>query len=95
MILTIDNHDGKGPVDYSASVVAGRPCRIVRGLNQPVTLAVTLLPAQGLAVPARNGRVIVADDSGNVLFTGYIATEPALELAGQGTAGAVYQAVVS
>lgn len=95
MKLTIDNHDGKGPVDYSASVVAGRPCRIVRRLNEPVTLAMTLLPAQGLAVPTRNGRVIVADDSGNLLFTGYIATEPALELAGQGTAGAVFQAVVS
>jgi hypothetical protein len=95
MKLTIDNHDGKGPVDYSASIVAGRPCRIVRRLNEPVTFAVTLLPAQGLAVPARNGRVIVADDSGNLLFTGYIATESALELAGQGTAGAVYQAVVS
>jgi hypothetical protein len=93
--LTIDNHDGNGPVDYSASVVSGRPCRIVRGLNQPVTFAVTLVPAQGLATPARNGRVILADDSGNVLFTGYIAMEPALELAGQGTAGAVYQAVVS
>ena len=95
MKFTIDNHDGKGPADYSASVVAGRPCRIVRRLNEPVTFAATLVPAQGVAVPARNGRVIVADDSGNLLFTGYVATEPALEFAGQGVAGAVYQAVVS
>jgi hypothetical protein len=93
--LTIDNHDGKGAVDYSASVAAGRPCRILRRLNEPVTFAVTLSPAQGLAMPARNGRMIVADDSGIVLFTGYVATEPALELAGQGTTGAVYQAVLS
>jgi hypothetical protein len=95
MKLTIDNHDGNGPVDYSGSVVAARPCRIVRRLNEPVTFAVTLLPAPGLAVPARNGRVIVADNSGNVLFTGYVATDPALELTGQGTTGAVYQALVS
>ena len=95
MKLTIDNHDGNGPIDYTSSIVAGRPFRIVRRLNQPVTCAVTLLPASGLATPARNGRVVVADDSGNVLFTGYVATEPALELAGQGTMGAVYQAVVS
>jgi hypothetical protein len=38
---------------------------------------------------------VVADDSGTVLFTGYVATEPALELVGQGAMGAVYQAAVS
>lgn len=95
MKLTIDNNDGKGAVDYSASIVAGRPFRIVRRLNEPVTCAVALLPSQGLATPARNGRMIVTDDNGIVLFTGYLATEPALELAGQGTMGAVYQVVVS
>jgi hypothetical protein len=93
--LTIDNNDGKGAMDYSASIVATRPFRIVRRLNEPVTCAVTLLPDQGLAMPARNGRVIVYDNSGIVLFTGYLATEPALELAGRGTMGAVYQAVLS
>ena len=95
MKLTIDNYDGNGPVDYTGSVVAGRPFRILRSLNEPVSCAVTLSPAQGLAMPARNGRMIVADDSGNILFTGYVAAEPALELAGQGTMGAVYQAAVS
>ncbi len=95
MKLTIDNYDGNGPVDYTSSIVAGRPFRIVRRLNQPVTCAVTLFPASGLATPARNGRMVLADDSGNVLFTGYVAAEPALELAGQSTMGAVYQAVVS
>lgn len=95
MKLTIDNHDGKGAVDYSSCVVAVRPFHIVRRLNEPVTCVVTLLPAQGFAIPARNGRVIVADDAGIVLFTGYLATEPALELIGQGTAGAAYQAEVS
>jgi hypothetical protein len=93
--LTIDNNDGNGPIDYTSSIVAGLPFRIVRRLNQPVTCGVTLLPASGLATPARNGRVVVADDGGNALFTGYVATEPALELAGQGTMGLVYQAVVS
>jgi hypothetical protein len=93
--LTIDNNDGNGPIDYTSSIVAGPPFRIVRRLNQPVTCAVTLLPASGLATPARNGRFVVTDDSGNVLFTGYVATEPALELAGRGAMGAVYQAAVS
>lgn len=95
MKLTIDNYDGKGPVDYTSSVVAGRPFRIIRRINAPVTCAVTLLPAQGLVTPVRNGRMLVTDDIGNILFTGYAATEPALELAGQGAMGAVYQAVIS
>lgn len=95
MKLTIDNNDGKGPVDYTASVVAGKPFRIVRRLNQPVTCEVTLFPGSGVASPARNGRMVVADDNGVLLFTGYLATEPVLELTGQGTEGAVYQVFVS
>lgn len=95
MKLTIDNHDGNGAVDYTSAILAGREFRILRRLNEPVTCALTLLPGDGLHAPARNGRVRVDDDSGLLLFTGYIATEPALELAGQGTSGAVYAAVVT
>jgi hypothetical protein len=93
--LTIDNYDGKGPVDYSSSIVAGKPFRILRRLNQPVTCGVTLFPGPGAATPARSGRMMVTDDSGVLLFTGYLASEPALELTGQGTEGAVYQVAVS
>ncbi|MGA8529587.1 MAG: hypothetical protein WB622_07730 [Acidobacteriaceae bacterium] len=89
MKLTIDNYDGNGAVDYTSSIVAGRPFRILRRLNQPVTCECTLLPAPGLATPARNARITVADDAGLLLFTGYIAAEPALELAGEATTGAV------
>lgn len=99
MKITIDNHDGKGAVDYSGCIVSGQtaehPCRIVRRLNEPVTFTATLLPAQGMAMPARNARVIVSDDGGTLLFTGYICTEPALQLAGEASSGAVYVAVIS
>ena len=95
MKLTIDNHDGSGPIDYTQSIVAGRPFRILRRLNQPVTCGVTLFPASGQSTPIRNGRMVVIDDNGVVLFTGYLATEPALEFVGQGTAGAAYQVVIS
>lgn len=95
MKLTIDNYDGNGAVDYTSSIVAGRPFRIVRRLNRPITCECTLLPAAGLATPARNARITVADDQGVLLFTGYIAAEPALELAGQGTTGAVYPLFVT
>lgn len=94
MRLTIDNNDGKGPLDYTRGVVAGRPFRMVRRLNEPVTCTVTIVPG-ALAMPARNSRVVVEDDSGNLLFTGYVATEPAPELVGQGTTGAVWQARVT
>jgi hypothetical protein len=92
--LTIDNYDGNGAVDYTSSIVAGRPFRILRRLNQPVTCECTLLPA-GLIAPVRNARITVADDQGVLLFTGYIAAEPAPELAGQGTTGAVCPLFVS
>ncbi len=95
MKITIDNHDGKGPVDYSSAVVMGEPLRIVRRLNQPATCDLTLFPGRGVATPVRNGRIVVANDSGVVLFTGYVATEPALELAGHRSEGAAYRAAVS
>ena len=96
MKLTIDNLDGKGALDYSVAMVSNQPLRIARKLNEPSVCNFTLAPsALGLAVPLRHGRVIVADDNGVVLFTGYIATEPAHELAGQSFAGLVYQCVVA
>ena len=96
MKLTIDNLDGNGAVDYSAAVVAGRPFLVERKLNEPSVCSITLLPSPvSLAIPARNGRVVVSDDSGVILFTGYIATEPAMELAGDGTEGQVYEAAIS
>lgn len=96
MKLTIDNLDGKGAIDYSGAIVSGETLRIERKLNQPCVCNFTLASSSlGLAVPSRHGRVIVADDNGVTLFTGYIATEPAQELAGQSFAGPVYQCVVA
>jgi hypothetical protein len=93
--VTIDNLDGIGAVDYSQSVVATEEFLIKRQLNQPSLCSFTVVPAVvDLPVPARNGRLIVSDDSGDVLFTGYVATEPDLELIGQNSAGPAYQAFV-
>jgi hypothetical protein len=93
--ITIDNHDGKGPVDYSSAVVMGKPLRIMRRLNQPAVCELTLFPGSGFATPVRNGRLVVENDGGVVLFTGYVATEPALELAGRRSEGVAWQTVVS
>jgi hypothetical protein len=94
--VTIDNLDGKGAVDYSQSVVSSASFRIVRQINEPSLCSFTLAPAaMNLTSPVRNGRVVVADDSGITLFTGYVATEPALQLLGQNSEGAAYQVFLS
>ncbi len=96
MILTIDNLDGTGVLNYTAAVVANTPLRIERQLNEPSICTFTLaVQAVNLPVPLRMARVVVDDDGGIPLFTGYIASEPALELVGTGFAGPVYQVVVS
>jgi hypothetical protein len=94
--LTIDNLDGNGPIDYSGLIAATQPIRIVRKLNQPSLCSFGLVISGTVAtIPARNGRTIVTDNNGIVLFTGYIACEPARELAGAGIAGGVYKLSLS
>ena len=96
MKLTIDNLDGKGAVDYLQSVVSTAKFLIKRQLNEPSLCSFTLAPAAAnLSTPVRNGRIVVADDSGNVLFTGYLSMEPALELIGQNSAGAAFEVFVN
>jgi hypothetical protein len=94
--LTIDNLDGNGAIDYSESLLSVKPLLVVRQLNRPSICSFGLvLAAAGPATPSRNGRVIVTDNTGIILFTGYLSTEPARELAGAGTTGAVYQLLLS
>jgi hypothetical protein len=94
--LTIDNLDGKGAVDYSQAVVAAEKFLIQRQLNEPSLCNFTVVPAAAnLATPVRRGRVVVADDNGVILFTGYIAEEPAVILIGQSSVGAAAQVNLS
>jgi hypothetical protein len=89
--VTIDNLDGNGAVNYSGALSTLRPITIERKLNEPSICSFGLVTTgTSLIAPLRNGRVIVTDNNGIVLFTGYLATEPARELAGAGTAGPVY-----
>jgi len=103
VILTIDNLDGKGAVDYSAALAEDGPLRIERTLNAPsrcsgsldVGSAANPGASSTLPVPARRARVAVSSQSGAVLFTGYIATEPVADYAGVGLAGPVYRVAFS
>ena len=96
MKLAIDNLDGAGAVDYSGAVCSDRPLKIERVLNAPSRCSGMLDVSDAkLAVPARRGRVVVTSDSGTVLFTGYVATEPERIYAGVATMGPVYRYVFS
>ncbi len=96
MRITIDNLDGRGAVDYTGAVAVEGPITVQRALNEPTRCtAEIVLGVEGLAVPVRRGRVVVSDAAGNVMFTGYLATEPVREWVGQASEGAVYRARVT
>jgi hypothetical protein len=103
LILTIDNLDGNGAIDYSATLCADAPPTIERVLNTPSRCTGSLdvgSPANPgasttLPVPVRRGRVVVTANSGTVLFTGYLATEPVPVYVGVGLAGPVYRVAFS
>jgi hypothetical protein len=94
--ITIDNLDGRGAVDYTGAVALEGPVTLQRALNQPSRCtAEIVLGVDGLAVPARRGRVTVTAEDTTILFTGYLATEPVREYAGETSHGAVYRARIS
>ena len=96
MRITIDNEDGLGAVDYTSAVATEGPITVERGLNVPSRCtAEVVLGAGALATPARRGRVVVTRDTGTVVFTGYLATEPVPVYAGTGVRGPVYRARLS
>lgn len=103
MILTINNLDELGAVDYSDAVSAEAPFTIERVLNTPsrcsgaldVGAASNPGGASALAVPVRRARVVVSSNSGTILFTGYLATEPVPVYIGVGLAGPVYRVAFS
>lgn len=96
MILTIDNLDGNGALDYTPAIATRNPLQVERQLNLPTICSFCLVSGiQDLITPLRFARVVLTDDNGAILFTGYVATDPALELAGEGLAGPAYKILVS
>ncbi len=96
MRITIDNLDGLGAMDYTGAVAAEGPITVQRALNEPSRCtAEIVLGVEGLAVPARRGRVTVTAADATVLFTGYLATEPVRIYAGNASMGPVYRARVT
>jgi hypothetical protein len=103
LILTIDNLDGKGAVDYSAALSGSTPFTIERVLNAPsrctgsldVGAAANPGASPALPLPVRRARIVVTSDVRTLLFTGYLATEPEAVYVGTGLAGPVYRVTFS
>jgi hypothetical protein len=100
MKVTIDNQDGKGPINYSPAICADQASEkavvITRALNQPTVARLQLDCAScGLAVPVTNAFVVITADNGTFLFTGYLpcAAEPVF--AGYSSAGPHYRVVAN
>jgi len=77
MKLIIDNHDGLGQQDYSASLDPEHLPRLKRRLNRAAEMQAWLASADGgFRVPASGARVILQRDDGYKLFTGYLTAAP-------------------
>jgi len=92
--ITIDLLDGTGPRDYSSTIDAKHPLKIVRKLNEPSTCTFGVLSTGTSPTLLRNSRIVVGNDSGVLYFTGYVATEPVLEYLGAGVEGTTFSAVI-
>lgn len=92
MRITIDNADGRGPVDYSAHLDTQSARTIRRKLNRPSTLTLSLVAAtSAFVVPAARARITVERADGHKLFTGYVTATPDYEYLGWGERGPMYR----
>ena len=96
MILTIDNLDGLGAVDYSAAIDRSSALTITRTLNAPTIVKGLLCLEGSLLLPlSRQARVTLTSAAGTTFFTGYLATEPVAIYAGVASEGPVYRLAFS
>jgi hypothetical protein len=92
MKLTIDNLQGQGPQDYTASLDLTKSPTVVRKMNQPAKLQFSLVAnSPGFVVPVMGGRVMLGKANGSDVFTGYIVATPQYEYLGWGEQGPVYR----
>lgn len=100
MKVTIDNQDGKGPIDYSQTFCANSTAEsavvITRSLNVP-TLARLQLDCinHDLPIPSTNGLVVITADNGTFLFTGYLPATAEPLFAGYDSTGPQYIYIVN
>jgi hypothetical protein len=92
MKLQIDNLDGLGPVNYTSSVDGSRSPQIIRKLNQPSELHLSLVSdTPTFVVPVAGARLTLGLTNGQDVFTGYLTQSPVFEYLGWGERGPVYR----
>lgn len=95
MKITIDNQDGKGPIDYSKAICANEsndPAVVIeRQMNQPTLARLQFdCASHELPTPAMNAWVVITADNGTILFTGYLPSAAEPLFAGFNSAGVRY-----
>lgn len=92
MNLTIDNLQGQGPQEYTASIDLTEAPKLQRKLNQPAELRFSLLAdSSGFVVPVAGARVVLTRVDGSFVFTGYAVVTPEYESLGWGERSPVYR----
>jgi hypothetical protein len=92
MNLKIDNQDGLGLLDYSAAIDGSQMPKLARKLNQPSELNFGVLATTpNFVVPAKGARLILSENNGQILFTGYLVHAPGFEYLGWGELGPAYR----
>lgn len=99
MKVTIDNQDGRGPIDYSQAICADSDKGAVvihRTLNEPSLARLQLdCSNHGLAIPVINALVAITADNGEFLFTGYLPSAAEPSFTGYNSAGPQYFYVIN
>jgi len=92
MKLQIDNLDGFGPVDYTSSIDGSHSPQVVRKLNQPSHLRLSLVAdAPDFVVPVTGARITLGLTNGQDVFTGYLMQSPVFQYLGWGERGPMYR----
>jgi hypothetical protein len=92
MNLQIDNNDGLGLVDYTSAIDGSTPPHVIRKLNQPTEVQMSLV-ANGPAfvVSGAGARIVLELTDGQNIFTGYLVAPPVFEYLGWGEQGPIYR----
>lgn len=92
MNVLIDNLDGQGELDYTASIEAEGLPRIRRRLNAPAEMDLALIgDSSAFLVPVIHARVVLKGASSSPIFTGYLQAAPEPEYLGWSERGPVFR----
>ena len=92
MKLLIDNLDGRGAQDYTAFLEPGKIASVVRKLNEPAELKVSLVAgAMSFTIPVMGARAMLVRNDGSDLFTGYVMPSPSPKYLGSADQGPRYE----